>query len=125
MVGTLQPLNGTLTTVGAGTLAAALLLGENITRTGPTGAFADTFDTAALINAALNQSASGFGGTAWYVTYVNNTAYVATLTAPAGGSFTLNGQSAAIPASSVAELLVTVSAGGAVTVTVLYRFSYS
>jgi hypothetical protein len=121
---TIQPANGTLTTVGAGTLTAALLAGENITRSGPTGAFADTFDTAANIQAALNQAASGFGGAAWYVTYNNTTAYVGTLTAPAGGNFTLNGQSAAIPASSVAELLIVVTSAGAVTVTVLYRVAY-
>ena len=121
----LQPANGTLTTVGAGTLTAALLAGENITRTGPTGNFADTFDTAANIVAALGGNVSGFGGSAWYVTYVNQTAYIATLTAPAGGNFTLNGASAAIPATSIAELLVVVSAAGAVTVTVLYRASYS
>lgn len=121
----IQPANGLLTTVGAGTLTAALLLGQNITRSGPTGAFADTFDTTALILAALSGTVSGFGGAAWYVSYVNTTAYVATLTAPAGGSFTLNGQSAAIPANSVAELLIVVTAAGVVTVTVLYRNSTS
>ena len=115
--------NGALTTVGSGTLTASLLLGSNINRSGPTGAFADTFDTVANIQAALNQSASGFGGAAWRVLYVNTTAYVATLTAPAG--LTLNGASAAIPAASSAWLLVSVTTGGAVTVTVLYRVSYS
>ena len=39
-MGVISPVNGTLTTVGAGTLTAALLLGQNITRTGPTGAAA-------------------------------------------------------------------------------------
>lgn len=118
---TIQPANGTLTTVGAATLTAALLLGENITRTGPTGDFADTFDTAALIQAALTQSVAGFGGAAWYVTYYNASAHTGTLTAPAGGNFTLNGASAAIPTDTVAELLIVVTPAGAVTVTVLYR----
>jgi hypothetical protein len=122
---TTHPRNGTLTTVGAGVLTAALLQSVNITRTGPTGAFADTFDTAANIAAALNMSVSGFGGANWLVNYINTTAYVATLTAPAGGSFTLNGQSAAIPAASVAVLLVAVDPGGNVTVTVLYRMAYN
>jgi hypothetical protein len=117
----IQPQNGTLTTVGAGTLTAALLLGQNITRTGPTGPVADTFDTAANILAALTQSISGFGGAAWYVTYYNDSTQTITLTAPAGGNFTLNGASAAIPTDTVAELLIVVSAAGAVTVTVLYR----
>jgi hypothetical protein len=118
---TLQAANGTLTTVGAGTLTAALLCGQNITRTGPTGAFADTFDTAANIVAALSASSSGFGGAQWYVTYYNDTVYTATLTAPGGGNFTLNGASAAVPANSIAELLIVVTVAGAVTVTVLYR----
>lgn len=120
---TIQPVNGTLTTVGAGTLTAALLGGQNINRSGPTGDFADTFDTPALILAALNQSVSGFGGASWYCTYVNTTAHIGTLTAPAG--LTLNGASAAIPATSIAELLIVVTAAGAVTITVLYRASYS
>lgn len=118
---TIQPQNGTLTTVGAGTLTAALLLGKNITRTGPTGPVADTFDTAANILAALVASLSGFGGAAWYVNYYNASAQTITLTAPAGGNFTLNGASAAIPTDTAAALLIVVSPGGAVTVTVLYR----
>lgn len=120
---TIAPQNGTLTTVGAGTLTAALLAGQNITRTGPTGNFADTFDTAANITAGLDASISGFGGANWEVTYYNDTAYIATLTAPSGGNFTLNGASAAIPANSVANLIVAVTAAGAVTVTVLNRYS--
>lgn len=118
-----QPANGTLTTVGNGTLTAALLAGKNITRSGPVGAFADTFDTAANIVAALGGNVNGFGGAAWTVLYYNTTASVGTLTAPAGGNFTLNGASAAIPATSVAEILIVVSAAGAITATVLFRAS--
>jgi hypothetical protein len=117
------PANGTLTTVGAGTLTAALLAGQLITRTGPTGDFADTFDTAALIAAALNQSVSGFGGAAWQCEYYNTTAHVGTLTAPGGGNFTLNGASAAVPAASVANLVIVVSPAGAVTITVINRYT--
>lgn len=119
----ISPQNGTLTTVGAGVLTAALLAGQNITRTGPVAPFVDTFDTAALITAGLSAS-NGFGGAAWYCTYINKTASVGTLTAPAGGNFTLNGFSAAIPATSVAELLIVVSPAGAVTVTIITRYVY-
>lgn len=117
----IQPANGTLTTVGAGTLTAALLAGQNITRTGPSGDFADTFDTAALIVAALSANVNGFGGAAWECTYYNASAHTGTLTAPAGGNFTLNGASAAIPTATVAGLLIVVSPAGAVTVTVISR----
>lgn len=119
----INPANGVLTTAGAGTLTAALLAGRNITRSGPTGVFADTFDTAALIGAALGAGVNGFGGASFLVTYYNTTAFVATLTAPAGGNFTLNGASAAVPATSIAQLLVVVSVSGAVTVSVIYRSS--
>lgn len=119
--------NGLLTTVGPGTITAALLEGQTITRTGPTGAFADTFDTAANILASLNVSASGYGGSNFQCLYLNTTAFVATLTAPAGGNFTLQAgyaaATAAIPATTGARLLVQVSVSGAVTITVLYRFS--
>ncbi len=118
---TISPANGTLTTIGAGTLTAALLAGQNITRSGPTGDAADTFDTAANIVAGLNGSASGFGGASWECEYYNTTAYNLTLTAPAGGNFTLNGHSAVIPATTTAQLLIVVSAAGAVTVTVISR----
>ena len=118
---TSQPTNGTLTTVGAGVLTAALLAGQFITRSGPTGDAADTFDTAANILAGLDQSISGFGGAAWECAYYNTTAHNLTLTAPAGGNFTLNGQSAIIPTDTVVTLLIVVSAAGTVTVTVFNR----
>ena len=38
--------NGIITTVGNATLPAAAIIGGNITRSGPTGAFTDTTDTA-------------------------------------------------------------------------------
>lgn len=71
---------GTLTTVGAGTLTAALLLGGDILRSGPTGAFTDTTDTAALIQAAWSGGQSGVSS---QLTYQNNTAFAATI---AGGT---------------------------------------
>jgi hypothetical protein len=113
---TLNPTVTAVTTVGAGTLTAAALLSANILRSGPTGAFADSFDTAANIIAAVGVPSGSFD-----VTYVNNTAYVATLTASTG--VTLAGASAAIPANSAAALLVVLSPAGTVTITVLYRSS--
>jgi hypothetical protein len=124
-MGQINPAYQTLTTAGAGTLTAALLLGQEIIRSGPGGPVADTFDTAANILAALTASLSGFGGASWFVDYVNLTAYSLTLTAPAGGNFTLQGASAVIPEHSVARLLINVTAGGVVTVSVLYRVDYA
>jgi hypothetical protein len=46
-----------ITTVGNGTLTAAALVGDIIVRTGPTGAFTDTTDTAANIIAAFPSGA--------------------------------------------------------------------
>jgi hypothetical protein len=45
-----------LTTVGAGTILAAMIAGGSLQRTGPAGAFTDTFDTAQNIVAALSGS---------------------------------------------------------------------
>lgn len=118
---TIQPVNGTLTTAGAGTLTAALLAGQFITRSGPTGDVADTFDTAANIVAGLSGSTSGFGGAVWECEYYNTTAHTLTLTAPAGGNFTLNGANPAIPTVTVVTLIIAVTAAGAVTVTVFNR----
>lgn len=119
--------NGQLATVGNGVITAALMTGGTITRTGPVGAFADTFDTAANLVAALAGNVPGYGGNTFQLRYNNTTAFVGTLTAPAGGNFTLasayTAATAAIPATSGALLLVQVAASGAVTITVLYRFS--
>jgi len=46
------PTNTNITTAGNGTLTAAAIVGGLITRTGPTGAYTDTTDTAAAIVAA-------------------------------------------------------------------------
>lgn len=112
---TLNPSVAAITAVGAATLTAANLLTTNILRSGPAGAFADTFDTAA------NIATAAFAGAAWNIDYVNNSASVATLTA--GTGVTLAGASPAIPANSLATLLVQVISPTAVTVTVLYRGS--
>ena len=46
-------LSTAITTVGNGTLTAASLLGDQIVRTGPTGAYSDATDTATAIVAAF------------------------------------------------------------------------
>jgi hypothetical protein len=87
-----------ITTVGAGTLTTAALLGGDILRSGPTGAFTDTTDTAALIQAAW----VGSVGSSFQFVYKNTTAFAATM---AGGSgVTLSGN-LIVPANMWARYL--------------------
>lgn len=99
-----------LTTVGAGTITAAGIVGGVTTRGGTqTAVFTDTTDTAAAIIAA-SSNLSIVGG-AFFYRYVNNTVFPATI---AGGTgVTLSG-STVVPANSWAEYLVTVTGAGAV-----------
>ena len=116
--------NNAVTTVGNGTLPAAALLAGFITRSGPTGAFTDTTDTAANIIAALlgMQNVAVAGGVAFTCRYINTTSYVATLAGGTGVTLTANtGATLAIPANSVATILFQTVAGGTVTGLVLYR----
>lgn len=126
-MGQLSLSNGKLATVGNGTLTAALLAGGTITRTGPTAVFADTFATAAQIASYFNSNVNGYGGNNFQLQYNNTTAFVATLTAPAGGNFTLQsayaGATVSIPATSGVVILIQVTPQSTVTVTVLNRFS--
>lgn len=70
-----------LTTVGAGTLLAALLTTGLILRTGPTGAYADTIDTGANLDAAF----PGAGvGDSIDVYFSNSVAFACTITAATG-----------------------------------------
>ena len=71
----------TLTTVGAGTLLAALLSTGLLLRTGPTGGYLDTLDTGANIDAAFPYLAVG---DTFDVYYSNSVAFVSTITASAG-----------------------------------------
>lgn len=71
-----------LTTVGAGTMTGAALVGGQIARTGPTGPFIDTTDTAANIIAALG--GDFIAGEVFQVRYKNATTWPATLAAGAG-----------------------------------------
>lgn len=70
-----------LTTVGAGTLLAATMLTGFVLRTGPAGAFADTLDTGANMDAAFPGAV--VGDTVDFY-YSNNVAFAGTITAAAG-----------------------------------------
>ena len=96
--------NTALTTVGAGTITAAGLVGAVVTRTGPTAAYTDTTDTAVAIIAALPNANVG---QSWELTIKNTVAFPATL---AGGvGVTLTGQTI-IPPNSVGRFLLTMNA---------------
>ena len=101
---TLNPTNTNVTTAGAGTLLAAVLIGGFITRSGPGAPVNDTLDTTANILGALG--AGPLPATSWVVEYYNTTAYTITLVA-GDASTTLTGVSAAIATHQVASLLFT------------------
>lgn len=110
--GTGEPLvNTAISTVGAGVLTAAGIVGGTISRTGSTAAYTDTTATAALIIAAMNNPVIGVG---WPLTIRNTTAFAQTLAA--GTGVTLAGLTT-IPANSTGEFLVKYTAAGAVTLT--------
>jgi hypothetical protein len=109
----------TLTTAGAGTLTAALLLSGILSRTGPGAGYIDTTDTAQnIINALLANnyfgsadmsSAGGVeAGTTVRLTYVNTVAFAMTLAAGAGVTL---GSNVNISASSVKDYLLTITNG--------------
>jgi len=102
-----------LTTVGAGTITAAALLSGGVNRTGPTSAFTDTTDTAANIQTGW---AAGAVDSSFDVTYINKTAFNATL---AGGSgVTLVGQTI-VPANSTYRGRVIWTGSNTVSITAL------
>lgn len=74
-------LNTAITTVGAGTLTAAALLGGLITRTGPVAAYTDTTATAAQIVTAIG---SFNLGATFFTTIKNATSFTQTLSGGAG-----------------------------------------
>lgn len=112
--------NTAITTVGNATLPAAALL-SYITRSGPTGAFTDTTDTAANILIACGAGHAPIGMT-WLCRYINTTAYVATLAAGVGVTLTANtGATLAIPADAVADILLQVLSSTTVSALVLLR----
>lgn len=92
-----------LATVGAGTITAAMLLSGLLMRTGPTGAYVDTTDTAAQILAAMGKPAVG---DSFDFTLVNGVAFANTFTAGVG--VTLAGVTA-VAASTIRLYRVTVT----------------
>ena len=98
-----------ITTVGAGTLTAAALIGGVIVRTGSTGAFTDTTATAAALAAAVPSFTAGMS---WLVDIQNKTAFAETLAAGAG--VTLSGPTI-IPPLSTATFLLTLTSATAAT----------
>lgn len=95
--------NTAITTVGAGTLTAASIVGQLITRSGSVAAFSDTTATALQIVAAL---ASAFAGQSFYVTIKNTTAFPQTVLPGVGVSV---GGNVVIPAHSTGTFLLTVT----------------
>lgn len=100
---------GALTTVGAGTVTGAMIATGIVRRTGPTGAYTDTFDSAANILAALagnSWAASVVPGASFRLLYINTVAQAMTFAGGQGmvsGVGTLN-----VAASLVREYLITI-----------------
>lgn len=100
-----------LTTVGSGTVTAAMIATGILNRTGPAGGFTDTFDSAANIIAALGGAATGTGatltpGSTFRFRYINSVALAMTFAAGIGivsGIGTLN-----VAASVIRDYLFTV-----------------
>lgn len=99
---------GTLGTVGAGVLTAALITGYSIlSRSGPVGAYADTTDTAANIIASVAVNGqTPMQGTTFRQRILNTVAFICTYTA--GTGVTLAGVTA-IAASSYRDYLITLT----------------
>lgn len=93
----------TLTTVGAGTLLAALLATGHLHRTGPTAGFADTIDTGVNIDAAFPNLQIGDH---ILVRYIASVAFAATITAAAGVTLKTAAANNVIAASTSAFLLL-------------------
>jgi hypothetical protein len=107
IVGSAEGVGTSLATVGAGTLSAAILVTNFITRTGPTGAYTDTTDTAANIIAALGGNSGVSAGDSYRFKFINTVAFAMTL---AGGTgVTLVGGNTGVNASSVKEYLVRIT----------------
>lgn len=110
---TAQPLPAAtaISTVGAGTLTAAGIVGGLIVRSGSTAAYTDTVDTAANIIAALPNANVGDG---FYFSIKNTVGFNETIATAAG--VTLAGQ-VIVPPNSVGTFHVKVTAATTVTIT--------
>ena len=96
-----------ITTVGTGVLSAAGILSGIIERTGPTGAYADTLETADNLLAAAPELSAGDS----FEFLVRNTVAFANTVAVAEGA-ELSGSNTAIAASSVRKYLLTILSNG-------------
>ena len=105
--GSLNLANAALTTVGAGTILAAMIGGGFVTRTGSTAAFTDTTDTAALIN-TLMVLAQNNGVLFRYINQTNATATIA-----GGTNVTMSGTQLVGPNSEGTFLLTRTDANTA------------
>lgn len=105
-----------ITTVGAGTVTAAGIVGRTVLRSGPTGAYTDTTDTAANIIAALPSGTPT--GAAFTFVYINSTAQVCTFSSGTGVTVkNIAGTTASVTVApkSIVHFLVTVTSSSAVT----------
>lgn len=104
----------TLTTAGAGSILANAMLTGLLYRTGPAGAYADTFDTAANILTALAGNLPNgpiVPGLSFKLRHINSVAFIGTFNSPASGGFQ-NGSNyvsgtTTVPASSWRDFLFT------------------
>lgn len=99
--GNIDPAISALATVGAGTLTAQLMDSGFIYRTGPTAAFAETFDTGA--NIELGFGADMDIGDTKFIVYSNQVAFIPTFTASTGVTI---GSTKAIGVASTLALLL-------------------
>lgn len=98
-----------ISTVGAGTLTAAGLVGGGISRSGPVADYTDTTATAVQIVAAIG---APFIGQSFYVEIKNLTAFTQTIAA--GSGVTLSG-AMILPPNTVGKFLLTLTSLTAVT----------
>lgn len=110
----------TLTTAGAGTWTGALIAGGIIYRSGPTGNFTDTVDTAANIISAVGNSAQVQANNGWLLFFVNTTAFQATIAGASG--VTIGGNATPVPANTTAIFWVSYAAAGAITMNCIASF---
>lgn len=119
ILGQTNPIGPSLATVGAGTIAASLMAGSVTARTGAQASdFSDVTDTAANILSAFLNAAGG--SLEW--TYVNNTAWTATLSGGSGVS--MSGQTI-VPANSWVRYLIQTTGPSTVTLTAIESGSFA
>lgn len=110
---------GSITTVGAGTLTNAAIEGQLIYRTGPTGAYTDTFDTAANLDAGIGAAMQP--GDHYVIWYSNQVAFAATIAGAAG--VTLSSTKTSIAASALGCLVLQKVSNAVLTTPMTYNSS--